>query len=57
MAEGLAVGVVGREGVLWGDAGADGPEVERVGAGVADYGVAAGGGVGCVGEDGGVCGG
>lgn len=52
MAEGFAVGVVGREGILGTDAGADGPEVERVGTGVADYGVPAGGGVGCVGEDG-----
>lgn len=56
MTERLAVGVVGGEGVLRGDAGTDGPEVERVGAGVADYSVAAGG-VGRVGEDEGVCGG
>ena len=56
MAEGFAVAVVRWEGVLRGDAGADGPEVEGIGAGVLDYGVAvAGGGVGCVGEDEGVC--
>lgn len=55
MPEGLAVGVVGGKGVLGAYFGADGPQVEGIGAGVLDYGVAdCGGGVCCCvgGEDG-----